>query len=81
MQGPHNLFDTRIPIPPMDVEQVDIIGPESLEGLCKGKLQRLGVVSRKEDFVRVERRVVQAKVVRILPQQMSKQESIAQTDD
>lgn len=45
MQSTHHFFDAGVPIPPMDVEKVNVGGAQFLEGFFDRDMHGLGVVS------------------------------------
>jgi hypothetical protein len=46
MQGVHDLFYTGLPVPPMDVENVDVAGSQVLQARFNGVSEALRAVAR-----------------------------------
>ena len=57
VQGVHDFGDGGRPVPPVEVEDVDVLGPQLLERVAEGEMERLlavaGVVDRRVLAVRV----------------------------
>jgi hypothetical protein len=45
VEGVHHLVDGGVPIPPVEVEDVDVVSTEILETPLDGRLQSLGAVT------------------------------------
>ena len=46
VEGTHDLLNAGFIIPPMNVEEIDIIRPQLLERIAYGNMERLVVVSK-----------------------------------
>jgi hypothetical protein len=51
MQRSHNLLDAGIKVPNMDIQEIDVIGAELLEGSLHRDMHRFGTVSRIKRFL------------------------------
>ena len=57
VKGVHHLVDGGVPIPPVEVEDVDVVSAEIFEAGLDGRLQSLGAITSKRgpfDGVRLE---------------------------
>lgn len=52
MQTPHQLLHAGVPVVPMNIQNVDIGGPEALEGGLDGDVHGFRAVARVLDFLR-----------------------------
>ena len=66
MQGLHDFFDSRRPVPKVDIQQVDVICAEIFQGFFDGQMQGLGVVAAKQDPVSRNILVTEMNIVRVL---------------
>lgn len=51
MQSMHDFLDTGLPVPPMHIKEIDVVGPELLQGSFDRKVHGLEIVSRVIDFL------------------------------
>ena len=51
MKGPHYFFNAGVPVPPMYIKQVNVRGPQFLQGCFQGYVQGFSIVSSVHDFL------------------------------
>ena len=66
VQGLHDFFDSRRPVPEVDIQQVDVICAEIFQGFFDGQMQGLGVVATEQDLVSRNILVTEMDIVRVL---------------
>ena len=66
VQRLHDFFDSRRPVPEVDIQQVDVICAEVFQGFFDGQMQGLGVVATEQDLVSRNILVTEMDIVRVL---------------